>query len=57
MASRTQSLKIETHERKSEIRKAAPKLGQHSIEILQALGYDQNKLDDLLKAKVILQEP
>jgi len=42
---------------KSEIRKAAPKLGQHSIEILQSLGYDQNKLDDLLKAKVILQEP
>jgi crotonobetainyl-CoA:carnitine CoA-transferase CaiB-like acyl-CoA transferase len=39
----------------SEIRKAAPKLGQHSVEILQALGYDRNNLDQLLKAEVILQ--
>ena len=39
----------------SEIRKAAPKLGQHSVEILQALGYDRNNLDQLLKAKVIFQ--
>ena len=39
----------------SEIRKAAPKLGQHSIEILQALGYDRNNLDQLLKSEVILQ--
>lgn len=41
---------------KSEIRTAAPKLGQHSVEILQSLGYDQNTLDELLNAKVILQE-
>ena len=39
----------------SEIRKAAPKLGQHSVEILQALGYDRNNLDQLLKAEVIFQ--
>ena len=39
----------------SEIRKAAPKLGQHSVEILQALGYDRNNLDQLLKSEVILQ--
>jgi crotonobetainyl-CoA:carnitine CoA-transferase CaiB-like acyl-CoA transferase len=39
----------------SKIRKAAPKLGQHSVEILQALGYDRNNLDQLLKAEVIFQ--
>ena len=39
----------------SEIRKAAPKLGQHSVEILQALGYDRNNLDQLLKDEVIFQ--
>ena len=39
----------------SEIRKAAPKLGQHSVEILQALGYDRNNLDQLLESEVILQ--
>ena len=42
---------------KSEIRTAAPKLGQHSVEILQSLGYDQNTLDELLNAKVIVQAP
>ncbi|MDG2141806.1 MAG: CaiB/BaiF CoA-transferase family protein, partial [Gammaproteobacteria bacterium] len=39
----------------SDIRIAAPKLGQHSVEILKGLGYDHNNLDELLKAEVILQ--
>jgi crotonobetainyl-CoA:carnitine CoA-transferase CaiB-like acyl-CoA transferase len=39
----------------SSLRLPAPKLGQHSREILESLGYDEAKCDALIAANVILQ--
>lgn len=39
----------------SSLRLPAPKLGQHSREILESLGYDDAKCDALIAANVILQ--
>lgn len=39
----------------SSLRLPAPKLGQHSREILESLGYDEVKCDVLIAANVILQ--
>ena len=39
----------------SSVRLPAPKLGQHSREIMDALGYDDAKCEALIQAKVILQ--
>jgi crotonobetainyl-CoA:carnitine CoA-transferase CaiB-like acyl-CoA transferase len=33
----------------------APKLGQHSLEILAALGYDEDGSNELIEAKIVLQ--
>ena len=40
----------------SSLRLPAPKLGQHSREILESLGYDEEKCNGLIQAKVILQD-
>ena len=37
------------------IRRATPLLGQHTAEILQELGYPQEKVDDLLERRVAIQ--
>ena len=39
----------------SEIRSPAPKLGQHSVEILTSLGFDQKAIGELIDAKAISQ--
>ena len=31
----------------------APQLGEHSIEILQEIGYSEKEIDDLKKKKII----
>lgn len=40
----------------SSLRLPAPKLGQHSREILESLGYDEAKCDALIATNVILQD-
>jgi crotonobetainyl-CoA:carnitine CoA-transferase CaiB-like acyl-CoA transferase len=39
----------------STLRMPAPKLGQHSLEILAALGYDEDGSNELIEAKIVLQ--
>lgn len=39
----------------STIRMPAPKLGQHSLEILAALGYGEDDSNELIEAKIVLQ--
>ena len=39
----------------SEIRLPAPKLGQHSAEVLTSLGFDQEAIDELIATKTICQ--
>lgn len=39
----------------STLRMPAPKLGQHSLEILAALGYDEDDSNELIEAKIVLQ--
>ena len=39
----------------SEIRSPAPKLGQHSADILTSLGFDQEAIGELIEAKTISQ--
>ena len=37
----------------SEIAGPAPQLGQHSLEILAELGYDENKRDELIRKNIV----
>ncbi len=39
------------------LRSAAPQLGEHSLSVLQSLGYDQARCDQLLEDKVVIQSP
>ena len=38
----------------SNIAGPAPKLGEHSLEVLLELGYEQEKCDDLVKSKAVI---
>ena len=39
------------------VRTPAPQLGEHTVIVLQSLGYDQKRCDKLLEGKVVLQSP
>lgn len=39
----------------SSIRLPAPKLGEHSLEVLQSLAYDESQCNELVEQKVVLQ--
>ena len=39
------------------VRTPAPQLGEHTVIVLQSLGYDQKRCDTLLEGKVVLQSP
>ena len=39
------------------VRTPAPQLGEHTVIVLQSLGYDQKRCDNLLEGKVVLQSP
>ena len=39
------------------VRNPAPQLGEHTVIVLQSLGYDQKRCDKLLEGKVVLQSP
>ncbi len=39
------------------VRTPAPQLGEHTVIVLQSLGYDQKRCDKLLEGNVVLQSP
>ena len=39
------------------VRTPAPQLGEHTVIVLQSLGYDQKRCEKLLEGKVVLQSP
>lgn len=39
----------------SSIRRPAPKLGEHSLEILESLGYDEDRREELVASNAVLQ--
>ena len=39
------------------VRSPAPQLGEHSVSVLESLGYEQARCDKLLADKVVIQSP
>lgn len=52
---RTIGLPVRLHKTPGEIRRAAPLLGQHSREILQAVGYDDKEINLLIQKGIVVQ--
>lgn len=48
-------LPIRLHGTPGKIRKPAPLLGQHSLEILRGLGYSEREMESLIEQKVVIQ--
>ncbi len=52
---KTIGLPVRLHQTPGEIRRAAPLLGQHSREILQAVGYDEQEINLLIQNGIVVQ--
>ncbi len=52
---KTIGLPVRLHKTPGAIRRPAPLLGQHSREILQAVGYDDTEIDSLIQKGIVIQ--